>query len=113
MEQNYDLGWKKGYDALMNFSYCEETFAVLADEAKQLLLEEQVPLTKGYAQGTIDAITQRCEQYMLLAACEEAYKFIVKQGYSPRYNADHNIIILDVLSAAIAKVSVKWRSAIQ
>jgi len=64
MEKNYDLGWKKGYDALMNFSYCETTFAILADEAKQILSENQVPYAKGYAQGTIDAIAQRFERHI-------------------------------------------------
>jgi hypothetical protein len=64
MEQNYDLGWKKGYDALMSFSYCETTFAVLADEAQQLLTENQVPFTAGYAQGTLDAVTQRFERHI-------------------------------------------------
>lgn len=65
MEQNYDLGWKKGYDALMSFSYCEVTFAIFSDEAKQILSENQLPYTKGYAQGTIDAIAQRQEQYLV------------------------------------------------
>lgn len=64
MEQNYDLGWKKGYDALMNFSYCETTFAVLADEAQQLLTENQVPFIAGYAQGTLDAVAQRLERHI-------------------------------------------------
>lgn len=65
MEQNYDLGWKKGYDALMNFSYCEITFAVMADESRQILTENTLPYSKGYAQGTIDAIAQRFEQHVI------------------------------------------------
>lgn len=60
-EQNYDFGWLSGFAALLKFSYCEETFAILADEAKQILTENQAPYKKGYAQGTIDAIAQRFE----------------------------------------------------
>lgn len=77
MKQNYDLGWKKGYDALINFSYCEVTFAVLADEAKQILSENQVPYTKGYAQGTIDAIAQRLERHIAENTKEETDEDIV------------------------------------